>query len=135
MKRFKQILIYLAGVSFSLNLLSGYLHFFHSDHGRWTLKENERKNKIKYAKQVKRGKILFDRRLCADCHGGGGKKPVYEFYPKLYGQNVEYLVNQMKDIQSGIRNNGMSSAMAPALDDLNENDLRAIALYLSGEFK
>ena len=52
-------------------------------------------------------------------------------YPKLNGQNKEYLVAQMKDIKSGARNNGMSMAMKAMVATVTDEEFEAIADYLS----
>jgi cytochrome c len=46
-----------------------------------------------------------------------GSAPIISTYPKLAGQNKDYLVQQFKDIQSGARDNAA--------------DIDAIADYLS----
>ncbi|MBF0353304.1 MAG: c-type cytochrome [SAR324 cluster bacterium] len=104
------------------------------------------------------GATLYQQLTCFACHGAEGRgqvrnrekidkttgevvyrqgdpMPGFEAYPKLAGQNKLYLYNQMKDIFSGKRNNGLSAAMlgiklmidSTATDD----DLMAIAEYLS----
>ena len=47
------------------------------------------------------GKKLFGQKLCITCHGPEGKAPIQSTYPKLAGQNKDYLVRQVTDIQSG----------------------------------
>jgi cytochrome c len=53
-------------------------------------------------------------------------------YPKLAGQNAAYIVQQMKDIKSGARNNGMTAAMKGIMHMVNDEEIQAIADYLSG---
>ena len=65
------------------------------------------------------------------CHGADGKAPIMAMYPKLNGQNKEYLVAQMKDIKSGARNNGMSMAMKAMVATVTDEEFEAIADYLS----
>ena len=52
-------------------------------------------------------------------------------YPKVAGQNKEYLIRQMNDIKSGARNNGASVAMRALVANLDDDDIAAIAAYLS----
>jgi cytochrome c len=68
---------------------------------------------------------------CSACHGKDGKTPLLPTYPKLAGQNSEYLYNQMKDIQSGARDNGLTAAMKSVIKMTTDEEKRAIAKWLS----
>ena len=69
---------------------------------------------------------------CTACHGKDAKSPIMGQYPKLAGQNEAYLLQQMKDIKSGKRNNGMSAAMKGIMHLVNDEEMAAMAKYLSG---
>ncbi|AZZ99383.1 MULTISPECIES: c-type cytochrome [unclassified Pseudoalteromonas] len=77
------------------------------------------------------GKALYTAKMCQTCHGAEGKAPIMPVYPKLAGQNKEYLFAQMKDIKSGARSNGMSAAMKAMTANVSDAELEAIADYLS----
>ena len=78
------------------------------------------------------GKALYQTKGCAGCHGTDGKTPVTPTYPKLAGQNAAYLLQQLKDIKSGARSNGMSSiAMQPTVTSISDEELKQIADWLS----
>lgn len=66
---------------------------------------------------------------CGACHGADGNSLVPAF-PKLAGQNINYLVKQMKDIMSGARS---VPAMAGQLDGKSDQDLMDIAAYFAGQ--
>jgi cytochrome c len=68
---------------------------------------------------------------CTACHGKDAKTPLMPMYPKLAGQNAAYLVQQLKDIKSGARNNGQSIAMKGIMHMVNDEEIEAIAQYLS----
>ncbi len=68
---------------------------------------------------------------CTACHGKDGKTTIMPMYPKLAGQNEAYLLQQLKDIKSGARNNGMTVAMKGIMHMVNEEEMAAIAKYLS----
>lgn len=68
---------------------------------------------------------------CSACHGADAKKPLLNSYPKLAGQNEAYLLQQLKDIKSGKRNNGMTAAMKGIMHMVNDEEMAAIAKYLS----
>lgn len=77
------------------------------------------------------GAALYTAKMCQTCHGAEGKAPIMGAYPKLNGQNKDYLVNQMKDIKSGARANGMSMAMKAMVANVSDEEIVAIAEYLS----
>jgi cytochrome c553 len=60
---------------------------------------------------------------CNACHGlnGQGTNPIF---PKLAGQNVEYLVRQIMNFKSGVRR---GSVMFYQLGDLTPGDVAALA--------
>jgi len=78
-----------------------------------------------------RGMELFEQRYCAGCHGPEGKSPISPGYPLLAGQNRDYLVQQFKDIQSGARNNAITSTMSALVQNVTAEEITAIASYLS----
>ena len=69
---------------------------------------------------------------CAACHGKDAKTPILNTYPKIAGQNEGYILQQLIDIKSGKRNNGMTAAMKGIMHLVNEDEMKAIAKYLSG---
>lgn len=77
------------------------------------------------------GEKLYNQKACAACHGPTGNEPILPTYPKIAGQNKEYLVRQMNDIKSGARDNGASIAMRGLTSDLDDDDIMAIAEFLS----
>jgi len=77
------------------------------------------------------GAKLFGEKTCNACHGPEGRKPLMPNYPKLTGQNAAYMVEQMKDIKSGARNNGQTAAMKGVMHLVNDDEIKAIADYLS----
>lgn len=77
------------------------------------------------------GANLFKTKTCWSCHGKDANTPIMPFYPKLAGQNADYLFNQMKDIKSGARANGQTAAMKGVMGLVTEEDMRAIADWLA----
>ena len=77
------------------------------------------------------GATLFQQKTCWSCHGKDAKTPLLPIYPKLAGQNADYLFNQMKDIKSGARNNGQTAAMKGIMGLVNEAEMRALADWLA----
>ncbi len=66
-------------------------------------------------------------RRCETCHGPGGQGNNSTF-PKLSGQNADYLVQQMFNFKSGVRR---STIMEPQLADLSGDDVVQLARHFS----
>ena len=64
---------------------------------------------------------------CAACHGEDGNSAVPSF-PKLAGQERDYLYHALRDYKSGKRNNPLMAGQVEALTDADMLDL---ALYYS----
>ncbi len=77
------------------------------------------------------GAKLFVEKTCVACHGKDAKTPLLPDYPKLAGQNKDYLYRQMLDIKSGARANGNAAAMKGVMPIVNEEELKVIAEWLS----
>ncbi len=78
------------------------------------------------------GAKLYQEKTCWSCHGKDAKTPLKNMpYPKLAGQNASYAEQQMKDIKSGARSNGQSAAMKGVMGLVNDEEIKALADYLS----
>ena len=78
------------------------------------------------------GAQLYMTKTCLACHGKDAKTPLLPEYPKLAGQNAPYALQQMKDIKSGARNNANTAAMAGIMHLVSEDEMQALAEYISG---
>jgi cytochrome c len=76
------------------------------------------------------GAELYAKKTCVACHGKDANTPILPVYPKLAGQNPDYAYNQMKDIQSGARNNGQTVAMKAIMHLVSDEEMRTIANWL-----
>lgn len=61
---------------------------------------------------------------CAACHGADGNSPTSAF-PKLAGQNDDYLAQALKAYRSKARTNAIMNGQAAALSDQDIADLAA----------
>lgn len=78
------------------------------------------------------GQQLFTDKGCTACHGEDAKTPLDVGYPRLAGQNADYMFNQLKDIKSGARANALSAeTMKPILEDVSEADMRTMVDWLA----
>jgi cytochrome c553 len=68
-------------------------------------------------------------RTCAACHGVDGNSAAPDF-PRLAGQNADYLVKAMKDYKSGLRKNPI---MAPMAAPLTARDMAELAEYYAAQ--
>jgi len=64
---------------------------------------------------------------CAACHGADGVSTISSF-PKLAGQQRDYLYHALKDYKSGKRNNPL---MAEQVKNLSDDDMLDLAMYYS----
>jgi cytochrome c553 len=64
---------------------------------------------------------------CASCHGEDGIPPDKTF-PVIWGQHQGYLYLQLRDFKRGKRN---SDAMAPFVEQLERDEMMALAEYFS----
>ena len=76
------------------------------------------------------GEELYKQRTCIACHGPDAKTPILPIYPKLAGQNPEYLLQQARDIKSGARANGSTAAMKGVMHLVSDEELQTITTWL-----
>jgi cytochrome c553 len=79
---------------------------------------------------VAAGKELVEK-ICSPCHGLDGNKPLAPDYPKLGGQNADYLLKALTDYKSGARKNPIMGAQVANLKD--EKAMKDVAAYFSSQ--
>ena len=79
------------------------------------------------------GGALYTSKLCNTCHGADAKTPIQPIYPKLAGQNAEYLIAQTKDIKDKKRTNGQTGTMVPFTMSLTDDDIKAISEWIAAQ--
>jgi len=84
----------------------------------------------KLQEKAARGAQLYAQHGCEKCHGAGGAEASLPSYPRLAGQNAEYLLTQMQDIKAGRRNNSLSALMQAQVGPISNKEMAAIAFYL-----
>jgi cytochrome c len=77
------------------------------------------------------GAALYKDKTCVACHGKDAKTPLMPLYPKIAGQNKEYIKQQMLDIKTGARSNGQTAAMKGIMHLVSDEEIEALADYLS----
>jgi len=69
---------------------------------------------------------------CIGCHGADANTPlVHDHFPKLGGQDKDYLITQMKDIRDGVRNNGQTMVMSGIMQGVSDEEIKALAEWLA----
>ena len=66
---------------------------------------------------------------CASCHGA--KAEGAGIFPRLAGQNVQYLIAQMRYFRSGVRNDNGAAMMKPIVLHMTDSQMSDVAEYLS----
>lgn len=66
---------------------------------------------------------------CAACHGADGNSMAPTF-PKIAGQHASYIFEQLNAFKDGGR---QDPSMSPQVANLNEQDMRDLAAYFSGQ--
>jgi cytochrome c553 len=68
-------------------------------------------------------------KACAACHGADGNSADANF-PKLAGQQADYIVKSLQGYKSGTRKNPI---MAPMGGNLSQRDMEDLAAYFSSQ--
>jgi cytochrome c553 len=78
---------------------------------------------------------LIQKGACTSCHGSNFSKPIDPSYPKIAGQNWDYLFVALKSYKNGIqptwgRNNGVMGGVAK---QFSNDELKLIAKYVGSQ--
>ncbi len=88
------------------------------------------KDSVALGERIYRGG-LADRQIaaCAGCHSPNGVG-IPAQYPRLAGQNADYVVKTMHDFRDGKRGNSMQ--MTGVTAKMNDKEIKAVADYIAG---
>lgn len=75
------------------------------------------------------GKAVYG--ACAGCHGAQGEKKALSVGAVIAGQSKDDLVMKMKGYKDGSYGGAMKATMAPMLANLNDDEIAAVAEYIS----
>ena len=72
---------------------------------------------------------------CVNCHGerGKGKSAAITQFPRIGGQHRDYILKQLNDFRAGNRKNDPGGMMADIAKKLSEDEMKAVAEYLSAQ--
>jgi cytochrome c553 len=84
-----------------------------------------------HADDLALGEKLVTTGACATCHGADYKGAGN--VPRLAGQHSVYLIRQLKDMQTGARNDKNVAVMKPIVAKLSDPEIVAVAAYLASK--
>jgi len=67
---------------------------------------------------------------CASCHGSDGRSTVMGNYPKIGGQNLEYLESALRAYRDGRRQGSYAALMIAVAKQLSDQDIADLAAYV-----
>lgn len=90
-------------------------------------------------KFLKRGELIyrggdFEKHItaCIACHGPDGKGNEEAGFPVLSGQQVDYIVQQLKLFKEKKRKNDLNGIMRDISVRMDDDDMQAVAHYIAG---
>lgn len=69
---------------------------------------------------------------CAACHGAKGDGNELAGFPRLSGQNSEYILAQLKKFKEGTRSNDPNGIMRDIAKKMSDSEMQAVSSYVSG---
>ncbi len=79
------------------------------------------------------GKLADGVPACSGCHSPDGAGLDLALYPRLSGQNADYIAKQLTDFREGDRvNDGDAMTMRDVAEKLSNKDIKALASYIQG---
>lgn len=101
------------------------------DVGAYFQSQSPMKGEPTGSKLGKKGASVYVELGCATCHGKGGEGKG-NLFPRIGGQHLDYLAKTLRDFRSGERTSDRSGMMAPIAKKLNDEQIDALADYVSG---
>ena len=69
---------------------------------------------------------------CIACHGPNGQGNYAAAIPVLSGQHSQYIIQQLKNFQSGIRTNDPNKMMRNIVHRMTDEEIKSVAEYIQG---
>lgn len=89
--------------------------------------------KVELGRTIYKGGNLTSKvTACAACHSPTGMGNPASNYPRVSGQHAAYIVKQLKDFKSATRDNDDSSIMRSIAKRMTDEEMEAVAEYMSG---
>lgn len=88
---------------------------------------------VELGRQIYRGGLQAKNlAACTACHGPAGKGIPSAKFPLLSGQNVEYLIQQIKAYRDGTRKTDPNKIMRDIANKMSDEEITAVAYYVHG---
>ncbi|PWG64038.1 c-type cytochrome [Spiribacter halobius] len=85
-----------------------------------------------HAQDVSAGEKIYSQ-ACVTCHGPSGQG--LASFPALQGRDAEYITMRLEQYRAGERVGANSALMAPNAANLSDEDIAALADYISTNFQ
>jgi cytochrome c553 len=69
---------------------------------------------------------------CTGCHGPTGMGIPQANFPRIAGQNVDYMIKALKDFRAGTRTNGPNGMMRGVTARMTDAEMEAVAEFVHG---
>lgn len=90
-------------------------------------------DKVALGQQIFRGgNLATGVPACAACHGPTGAGNSLALFPRLGGQNSDYIIAQMNKFRNNQRSNDANSIMRSIASKMTDKEIEAIASYVAG---
>ncbi|MFI4938266.1 MAG: c-type cytochrome [Candidatus Berkiellales bacterium] len=101
-----------------------------------SLKQTSGKAKQQYVELGQRiyrgGNLETGVTACAACHGPAGEGNQAANFPRLAGQNAQYIVDQLRNFREGKRKNSPSDMMSSIGHRMSDEEIEAVSSYIEG---
>jgi cytochrome c553 len=88
---------------------------------------------VDWGEKIYRGGIVSEQvPACIACHGPQGEGNELANFPKLSGQNAQYVVNSLKAFKEDQREGGPNDMMHSVVHHMTTYDMEAVASYIQG---
>lgn len=78
------------------------------------------------------GNLATELPACMACHGPTGSGNYLANFPRLGGQNSEYIVSQLKKFKDKTRSNDVNGIMQDIAAKMTDKEIEAVASYVAG---
>lgn len=88
---------------------------------------------IALGQQIYRGgNVLTGVPACAACHAANGEGNYLAKFPRLGGQNSQYIIDQLNKFKTQVRKNDPNKMMEDIAARLSDKEIEAVASYVAG---
>ena len=87
---------------------------------------------LKIGKEIFTGKrVEYGIPACSACHGKDGLGDNEGAFPRLVGQQMDYIIKQMENFRSGARSNDTPPQMRNIAKQMDDEDIASVAAYIA----